>query len=118
MTDYFATKHTSARDEILYRMAVANWANDSDGDVASPAGYFWRISVAPEELKEISEAFAEDLEELAVAPRDLIGHYLLKEDDQGFVAVEEFTDADYLGAGFTDQQRFFAEWADATGEEQ
>lgn len=84
-------KFNSARDELLYRLAVEGWANETSGDVQSRTGWFARISNAVDELGEIRSGFEDDIVHLgAAALAASEGHFLLVEDGQGFVDVTSY----------------------------
>lgn len=87
---YFATKFASARDELLHIMCSSGWADMSEGDVESPAGYFYLISNSVPELAELVAAFQEDITSLGVSPDDVVGHFVVVEGSSGFVGVGSF----------------------------
>jgi hypothetical protein len=82
-------KFDSDRDAVLHLMSLQLWANESDGDVESAQGYFSRISNRPEDIAEIRAAFEDDVPE-GFAWSRLVGKFLMVEDSQGFVTVQEF----------------------------
>lgn len=106
-------KFRSARDEVLYQISLEGWANESNGDVESPTGYFSRITITPEELREVTEAFSDTIEELGFKlTGSLVGFFLLTEDGQGFVEVDEFPDETALTQAYREREAEYLEWAD------
>lgn len=104
-------KFNSARDEALYRMTLTGWANQSSGDQASPTGFFARISIYPNELAEIIEAFEDELREVgSPEPRDLLGDFTLHEDDLGFVTVIKHDDETSAQAAYDELNAAYEAW--------
>lgn len=104
--------HDSPRDQVLHAMAQQGWANESDGNVEAPTGWFCRISNALDDVVSIIDAFG--LEALEIDPNfdfsEVIGHFLLVEDDQGFISVFEFESEWHAANAFIAQQRAYLEW--------
>lgn len=82
-------KFDSARDEVLYTMALEGWANDSDGESAALTGWFARLTQSDAEIKEIREAF-EDAAPESFEWSSIVGLFLLRESNEGFVTVTEY----------------------------
>lgn len=104
------------RDEVLYQMSRAGWANASSGDAESPTGLFSRISNTPEEMPELLQAFTEVL---AGADDDSIaslqGHFLLIEDRFGYVGVDEYETQDELLGDYIQLDLEYMIWAADSG---
>lgn len=110
---YFATKYSCPRDEILGEMGLQGWANASSGDVASPTGYFERITNTPEELAEVEQAFEDviaRMRQYGFTADELLGHFLLVHDDQGFVGVHEYDTHEELVQRFEELEEAYSEW--------
>lgn len=90
-------KYDSKRDEALHRLSLEGWANKSSGDVEAPSGFYARISVDASELEALHDVLSSDFEVGDLDLNDLIGHFLVIEDNQGFVTVEQYTDAPTSG---------------------
>lgn len=90
----FEMSEHPARDAVLYAMSLEGWAQQSDGDVAASTGFFARISNEAAEMPSIVDAFGDEMIREGLhdeqAMRTLIGHFLLVEDEQGFVRVTQF----------------------------
>lgn len=90
-----AGKYDSPRDEVLHLLCTWEWANESDGNVEAPTGYFWRIGITEAELPEITDVLRSCTDERPILDtlldpallRSLIGSYLVTEDTEGFVHV-------------------------------
>lgn len=113
--DYFRTKFDSARDEWLYSMSDNMWANESSGDSESPAGWFARNSISPDELPEIVQAFPDELNTMIHAREcvsDLVGHWLISGDSVGFVYVQGFESESELIEAYNALDRAYDEWSE------
>lgn len=115
-------KFDSDRDSALHYLCTVEWSNDSTGDVEAPTGYVWRISLSPSELSyerdEIGSVLeewfqSESVEDTAEFRRSLVGHFLVVEDSQGFVTVQEFNLGFMLQARFEQLQAHYEAWLDA-----
>ena len=84
--------HDSTRDQILDQMSLEGWANESDGNVESPTGYFSRISNDVADIVSIIDAFGE----FAFSIDEnfdfslLVGHFIIVTNSSGFLYVFEF----------------------------
>jgi len=105
--------HDSPRDQLLHAMARQDWANESNGNVEAPTGWFCRISNSPEELPEVFGAFPEQITEFAKFDlRELVGHFLLVENDQGQIFVTEYDSEDEVKAEFDYLSDVYTMWSD------
>mgnify|MGYP001791810815 CR=1 FL=1 len=110
---YIGHKYSSARDEVLHAMSVQGWANRSDGNVEAPTGFFAIISNSPAELAEVVAAFDEEIEgteDSDFSTSELVGHFVLVEDSQGFVGVYDYSTE--LGARvfYDELEDTFSKW--------
>jgi hypothetical protein len=101
-------KFNSDRDELLYVMTLEGWANESSGNVESPTGYFARISNGPRDIAEIRDAFPEETR--PVSDSEITGHFLLQENDLGFVSVSEYDSEAELIRVFRMLEETYADW--------
>lgn len=104
------SKFDSARDELLYAMTLDGWANESSGNVECPTGYFARISNDPQDVPSIRDAFPNETKGMSNAV--MVGHYLLRENDQGFVYVSEFSNSVELIRAYRVLESEYSEWLD------
>jgi hypothetical protein len=112
---YFATRFASPRDEVLGDMEASGWANASSGDVASPSGFFSRITNSEAELIEIHNAFEETIAEMSrygFTPEQLLGNFLVVTSNEGFVAVTEYRRASDLEHDFEQLEADFDDWSE------
>lgn len=93
-------RFASPRDEVLYVMTCEGWSNQSDGNDASPTGWFARVSNSEAELASIVDTFGDDLITAEVAPSSLVGHFIMTESTQGFVSVNEYPTEDAAKADY------------------
>ena len=85
-------KYNSERDKILDWMVTSDWANESNGSVESSTGHFARVCNDESDRAGLLDAFGADMEdcEPPVAFEQLLGNFIVREDDQGFVTVTEY----------------------------
>jgi len=106
-------RFNSLRDEMLYRMSLDGWAGASAGDVASPYGFFSRITNEPSELESLEDAFGEMFEGANFTATDeLVGSFLITESSQGFVDVQEFPSFKALDVAFDQRVGLYESWAE------
>lgn len=105
----------TALQAVLQAMVSGGWANESDGDVESPQGHFARVTVEPAELEECVNAFEDVIAVYGLEDENtLIGHFLVREDSQGFVHVTEYDNPIALTRDFQELQDAYALWEDTT----
>lgn len=108
--------HDSPRDQILHAMAQQEWANESDGNVEAPTGFFYRISNSSADISEIVAAFLDEISDIDPSgtfnPMELKGHFLLVENDQGQIFVTEFDSEKALRNAYMDLVVAYCNWAD------
>ena len=106
-------KFSSDRDEMLYLMASEAWFTDSDGSSDSPYGWFAYVENHPDELFEVKQAF-EDVSPLFTGDlSQLVGAFVLVEDEQGFVTVHTFSSEDEARAAYEALSAAYVEWVEA-----
>lgn len=108
------SKYDCARDEVLDAMVTEGWANQSDGNVEAPTGHFAMVCNSEAELDEVVHAFDEVITSLDLGPlRDdsqLVGNYIVRTNNQGFVSVEEFETPSLCESAYAELQSAFYEW--------
>lgn len=115
-------KFSTARDDILHYLCNNGWANDSFGDVESPVGYVYKISnnwdeVKPEngEFSSIMGDWFESNPEAVDSPelrKELVGHFIVREDDRGFVGVQRLVFAANRDEEYKRLEKIYEIWAD------
>ena len=105
-------KFDSVRDEVLHRMSIEGWANESNGNVESITGFFARISNDETEIIEIIDGFAKEAFEIDpnFDMSELLGFFLLEENEMGFVYVTEFNTERELIARYVELSELFEAW--------
>jgi hypothetical protein len=113
-------KYSSARDSILHYLCLSEWSNDSFGDVEAPTGYAWRIDNDPadvhipnSEITSVLSDWFDDNPEVKDSPElraELVGHFLVVEDSNGFVSVHEYPSGMQLMQTFQSLEETWAEW--------
>jgi hypothetical protein len=120
-------KFSSARDSILSYMAEGGWANESTGNVEAPTGWFAKISNDPADVHipntEITSLLSDwfeqnpevtDSEDLR---KELVGHFMVRENEQGFVTVIPYGTKSELDRDFEILSAEFNEWDEAVNGE-
>lgn len=74
-------KFDSLKDELLYELWNGQWANNS---FTSECCSFATLIITREDLEDLEETFPK------IDPQTLLGHWFIREDDFGFVFVEQF----------------------------
>jgi hypothetical protein len=104
-------------EAVLQAMISEGWANESDGNVDSPTGHFARVSNSESELPEVVDAFEDVITTYGMDDtRELIGHFLVVEDSQGFVHISAYDNPIDLTRDFQELQDAFAKWDEDNGE--
>ena len=105
------TRFLCPRDAILYDLALNGWAQASSGDVGAPSGHFSRISNSTVELDDVIGALDIPFELYGVAdPNELVGHFLVGENNLGFVDVEEFETEEQLDYAYSILEDIYIAW--------
>ena len=105
-------KYDSVRDEILDAMTKAGWSNASSGDVESPTGWFARITIDSADIASVRDTFEGEFSHLVISSHwnDVIGHFLVREDSQGFVTVTQYpTEAELISA-YDELDNAYGDW--------
>lgn len=98
-------KYSTLRDEFLHGMCADDWADESDGSVDSPTGYFYLVCVSQAEMPEIVNAFG-------TAPHGSAGNFVVRETDQGFIYVDEYPSPSAAAVAYADLEQAYGEYLD------
>lgn len=110
---YRGSKFSSARDEVLHAMTMVGWGTESSGDVMAPTGHFSRVSNELEEMDELMGVFDDEAREAGLRhTHQLIGHFLVAEDNDGRVLVQKYDNAVMLERVYNQLERRYADWLD------
>lgn len=102
-------RYESARDQALHRMTEIGWSNRTDGRLEAPTGIFSVVCNSPAELREVMGALeGEDLP--AFNDFDLLGNWMVVENQEGYVRTALYSDQVELVRVFKLMQQQFAEW--------
>lgn len=101
--------------QILLTLCSAGWANESDGNVEAPTGYFWRISLSHSEIfgwpGGAKDCFADEIPNATDDDwKKIIGHWICAEDSNGFFYATRQDDEYSAQKVFADLTREFSEW--------
>jgi len=92
----------STRDQVLYRMAIEQWACESTGDIQAAASWLCWLSNSPAELADILDAFRDDIDQAQLAdPQQLVGNFLMTQNNRGYVEVAEYETEDAVREAYT-----------------
>jgi len=108
----------TALEALFDAMINDGWANESSGDVEAPTGHFACISNSEAELAEILAAFT-DVTDVYGLPdtADIIGHFLVVTNNQGFIDIESFESADDLKSTYRELVDEYDSWMDDDDED-
>lgn len=105
------TKFADLTEEMLYRMSLDGWCNEQNGRSEATTGWFARVSISRDELSEVAQAFEEEMAGAGFTDTTaLVGHFLLREDDQGFVEVFEYDNEEEVKKAYGVLERQFEAW--------
>lgn len=97
-------KYASPTDEYLHRLTLDGNFPDS-GEAQAPTGWFAAVSLPWGTA--VDEELLADIDGLDQAP---IGHYLVREDDQGFIAVTGYVSEAELTEAYDTLDTEYAAW--------
>lgn len=112
-------KYSTDRDNVLHFLCISDWSNESFGNVEAPTGYVWRISNTANDVALTNTEFNSVIEEWNQSEfntdnlefrNSLVGHFLVIEDNNGFVHVLEFPNEDALMTHFEEGKMWFEMW--------
>lgn len=112
-------KFSSDRDNVLHFLCLADWSNESFGNVEAPTGYVWRISNTANDVSLANTEFTSVIEEWNQSEfntdslefrNSLVGHFLLQEDSNGLVHVHKFETEETLLKHFQVLETEFSDW--------
>lgn len=119
---YFATKYDSARDEVIAILADYNegFGAAQSGDAESPTGYFQLVHLTEECDLDFTDHTNYPLGDYAgevartygVTHADVLGHYIVTTDSQGFVYVQSYDSARDARQAFDSLADAYASWCD------
>lgn len=104
----------TATEALFDAIVSGGWANRSDGDVESPTGHFALVSNSREELPELRQAFSDVIDTYGdVSDDDLIGHFIVTTDSDGFVDVTRYPSVVSAASEFVTLSRRYTAWNEA-----
>lgn len=97
--------------EVLHVIACNSGEDACSGNVESPTGWFARLSVMVWELEGIQENYGQDIKDAELDDIALLlGHWLIIEDEQGFVHLEAFINKYDLLLRYNELEAKYDEW--------
>lgn len=119
-------KYDSYRDSALHFLCNAGWGNESTGNTDGYGVYLTRIGNTWEDVKPSNTEFLSVIEDwpdyedaTALYPQfftQLIGHFIVSEDSQGFVHVRHYVDEAEVKRRYDQFAEHYNEWAEMVGE--
>jgi hypothetical protein len=118
-------KYNNLRDSLLHFLCENGWANRSSGDVESPTGYFWLISLTWEDVKPENTEFTSLIEEWLTdnyvpdvrEVREAIeGTWIIVENSDGLVFSFPYVWGSEGSERYTGLVAQYNEWADQDDE--
>jgi hypothetical protein len=79
--------------ELLHQVTLDGWGNDSVGDVDQDGFYASLLIVEPAEQSELTDAFDQTIP---------VGNWIVTEDQQGFVTLDQYPTPQAARQAFTD----------------
>jgi hypothetical protein len=79
--------------ELLHQVTLEGWGNDSVGDVDQDGFYASLLIVEPAEQSELTDAFGQTIP---------VGNWIVTEDQQGFVTLDQYSTPQAARQAFTD----------------
>jgi hypothetical protein len=79
--------------ELLHQVTLEGWGNDSVGDVDQDGFYASLLIVEPAEQSELTDAFDQTIP---------VGNWIVTEDQQGFVTLDQYPTPQAARQAFTD----------------
>lgn len=98
---------------VLHQMSLDGWANESDGDVEAPTGWFAYMINEPAERDSLVDAFGDVMADEDVTVDQVMGAWLLMEDSFGFKYAVSAEEAGSIRAMFAQLSRGYLTWATA-----
>lgn len=104
------SKFDSLRDEFLWMMTL-DGTGETSGDVESSTGWFGRVDILSADVASLA---AEILAEYnGPGPFDImqmVGHFIVRENSQGFVTVETYDNDGQAAARFAELDDAYSDW--------
>lgn len=105
-------------DRLFKSIVSGDWANESEGDVEAPTGFFSLILIEYNECEEVWNAFASypdlsDCQMKVLWSGMLAGYYLTTEDSNGIIRVYAYDEPDDARRAYEALVHQFGEWYDA-----
>lgn len=101
-----AGKFNSARDEFLHQLTL-DGTDRSGGHVEAPTGFYTLVSIRPGDVQTL-RAEHPDIDAATIGE----GQFLVTEDSDGFVTVNEYPDEDSAIAAFEALEAKYSDWDD------
>ena len=97
--------------EALHRWSLNGFC-DNSGNVEAPTGWYCRIDVDAGVLRQINDETVANLVDnpLQYDPDELLGYWMLYEDNQGFVDAERFPNAPQRDRVWDRLERQYGTW--------
>jgi len=124
----FIGKYAGLRDSLLHWLCNAGWGNESDGNSPEYGSYFTRISLTWDDVRPSNTEFSSLLEEWAREEEhdlswdgtirlNIVGHWIVSEDSNGFVHVLDFPTEPAAKARFRQFAEHYASWSAESGDD-
>lgn len=122
----YSHKYDSYRDSALHYLTLAGWGNESTGNTDDYGVFLTRIGNTWDDVKPTNTEFQSVIEDwpdyedaVALYPEfftQLIGHFIVSEDSQGFVHVRHYVHEDEAKERYDQFAEHYAQWAETVGE--
>jgi hypothetical protein len=115
-------KFSSARDSLLHFLCISNWNTGEFGNVSDYGIYVWRIDNGPQDVALVNGEFTHVIEDWFIENpevtdseelrSELVGHFIIVENDQGFVNVVNFENETDLNKIYGEMLDQYCAWDD------
>lgn len=104
-------KFACTRDRVLYQLSLNGWGIAGSGDLDGPYGWFSYTSNSEAELPALEEALGESFAAAGLEdPTELVGSFLMLEDNLGFVDVGRYDSEEAVKADYERLEALHQQW--------
>lgn len=107
-------RYEHPRDEALHIMTTNGWANATGGSPLAPTGLYARMTNEAADLPELRGAFDSTFKMLGVEPQDVLGNFIVVEDNEQAVHVVAFQSHRIMLAAYEELRLTYEAWRDGT----
>lgn len=106
-------KYNSPRDAILDLIVNDGMADEQDGHEQASTGHFARLSIHASEIQDLVQMHGEAMVQEGLTDTELhtlVGHFIIRTDEQGFVQVAKFDTKEELMKRYRLLEQQYLRW--------